>query len=175
MTRESRSPLISTSQDRHNTPTHDSRACARGSRRAEGVTRTRGPTRSLPFSHVFMKSTVCWCQVPCDPLAGSPPVARLGYCSTLLVHCLNVLMSSWMTRSIHFRQGSFSLMICFFTMASNARSGVNRPVLRTHRDTDSETWEDGDGDRQKIKTERGTRRIKRQKIIQDRYLRQWHH
>lgn len=24
-------------------------------------------------------------------------------------------------------------MICFFTMASNARSGVNSPVLRTHR------------------------------------------
>lgn len=49
---------------------------------------------------------------------------------TLLVHCLTVLMSSWMTRSMHFRQGSFSLMICFFTMASNARSGVNRPVLK---------------------------------------------
>ena len=49
---------------------------------------------------------------------------------TLLVHCLTVLMSSWMTRSMHFTQGSFSLMICFFTMASNARSGVKRPVLK---------------------------------------------
>ena len=65
---------------------------------------------------------------------------------TLLVHCLTVLMSSWMTRSMHFRQGSFSLMICFFTMASNARSGVNRPVLRdatTDRHTDR--WRHGAG------------------------------
>lgn len=49
---------------------------------------------------------------------------------TLLVHCLTVLMSSWMTMSMHFRHGSFSLMTCFFTMASNAKSGVNRPVLK---------------------------------------------
>lgn len=61
---------------------------------------------------------------------------------TLLVHCLTVLMSSWMTRSMDFRQGSFSLMICFFTMASNAMSGVNRPVLKDiqirHIDTRTE-------------------------------------
>lgn len=60
---------------------------------------------------------------------------------TLLVHCLNVLMSSWMTRSMHFRQGSFSLMICFFTMASNAKSGVNRPVLKDIQTR--QTWRRG--------------------------------
>ena len=48
---------------------------------------------------------------------------------TLLVHCLTVLMSSWITRSTHLRHGSFSFTTCFFTMASNARSGVNSPVL----------------------------------------------
>lgn len=40
-------------------------------------------------------------------------------------------MSSWMTRSIHLMQGSFSFTTCFFTIASNAMSGVNRPVLET--------------------------------------------
>lgn len=50
--------------------------------------------------------------------------------NTLLVHCLTVLISSWITRSTHFRQGSFSLTTCFFTMASNAKSGVKSPVLK---------------------------------------------
>lgn len=50
-------------------------------------------------------------------------------CSTLLVHCLTVLISSWITRSTHLRQGSFSFTTCFFTMASNAKSGVKSPVL----------------------------------------------
>ena len=60
-----------------------------------------------------------------SPRPGSPPRA-----DTLLVHCLTVLISSWITRSTHFRQGSFSLTTCFFTMASNARSGVKSPVLK---------------------------------------------
>lgn len=63
---------------------------------------------------------------------------------TLLVHCLTVLMSSWMTRSMHFRHGSFSFMICFFTMASNARSGVNRPVLKDIHTR--QTWRHGPGE-----------------------------
>lgn len=52
-----------------------------------------------------------------------------GLTSTLLVHWRTVLMSSWITKSTHFRHGSFSFTTCFFTMASNARSGVNSPVL----------------------------------------------
>lgn len=40
------------------------------------------------------------------------------------------MISSWITRSTHFRQGSFSLTTCFFTMASNAKSGVKSPVLK---------------------------------------------
>lgn len=84
---------------------------------------------------------------PMVPPPPRSPVSRLGRemldtCSTLLVHCLTVLMSSWMTRSIHLRQGVFSLTICFFTMASNARSGVNSPVLRMHRETDTHTVAD---------------------------------
>lgn len=51
---------------------------------------------------------------------------------TFSVHFLTREVSSDRTRSTHFRQGSFSLMICFFTMASKARSGVNRPVLEHH-------------------------------------------
>lgn len=85
---------------------------------------------------------------------------RPSCADTLLVHCLTVLMSSWMTRSMHFRQGSFSLMICFFTMASNAMSGVNRPVLKDtwirqtrtregqwkNSDTSAHTHTEGGGD-----------------------------
>lgn len=64
-------------------------------------------------------------------------------CSTLLVHCLTVLMSSWMTRSTHLRQGVFSLTTCFFTMTSNAMSGVNSPVLRIHGETETQWQADG--------------------------------
>lgn len=88
------------------------------------------------------------CPVSMACMCAGKAAGRVRPCSdTLLVHCLTVLMSSWMTMSMHFRQGSFSLMICFFTMASNARSGVNRPVLRdthTHK-TDVETWTAGVG------------------------------
>lgn len=41
-----------------------------------------------------------------------------------------VKVSSLTTISIHFRVGSFSFWICFFTMASKARSGVKSPVLQ---------------------------------------------
>lgn len=51
-------------------------------------------------------------------------------CCTLLVHCCTVLMSSWITMSTHLRHGPLSFTICFFTMASKAISGVNRPVLQ---------------------------------------------
>lgn len=95
-----------------------------------------------------------WCSEPASPhpllsgsrLTHSHPFRILGNevtwglipslrphvrgCGTLLVHCLTVLISSWITRSTHFRQGSFSLTTCFFTMASNAKSGVKSPVLK---------------------------------------------
>lgn len=58
-----------------------------------------------------------------------PPVT-LPCRFTFSVHFLIRAASSVRTRSTHFRHGSFSLTICFFTMASNARSGVNRPVLQ---------------------------------------------
>lgn len=48
---------------------------------------------------------------------------------TLSVHIRTTFDNSKTTRSIHFRQGSFNLFICFFTIASNAISGVKRPTL----------------------------------------------
>lgn len=50
---------------------------------------------------------------------------------TFLVHCLTVLINSEITMSTHFRQGSLIFFTCFFTMVSNAMSGVKRPVLNT--------------------------------------------
>jgi len=41
---------------------------------------------------------------------------------------LTTLVSSWTTRSTHLMLGSFSLEICFLTMASKAMSGVNKPT-----------------------------------------------
>lgn len=52
-----------------------------------------------------------------------------GVLVTFSVHFLMRVLSSDTTRSTHFRLGSFSFRICFFTMASKARSGVNSPVL----------------------------------------------
>lgn len=49
---------------------------------------------------------------------------------TLLEHWRTVFISSWMTMSTHLTQGPFSFMTCFFTMASNAMSGVKSPVLK---------------------------------------------
>lgn len=49
---------------------------------------------------------------------------------TLLEHWRTVLISSWTTRSMHLMHGSFIFTICFFTIASKAMSGVNKPVLR---------------------------------------------
>lgn len=48
---------------------------------------------------------------------------------TFSLHLRMVEVSSLTTISIHVRHGPFSFWICFFTMASKARSGVNRPVL----------------------------------------------
>lgn len=53
---------------------------------------------------------------------------------TLLALFLMRVVSSDTTRSTHFRLGSFSLRICFFTIVSKARSGVNNPVLRGQGD-----------------------------------------
>ncbi len=53
---------------------------------------------------------------------------------TLLPLFLTRVVSSDTTRSTHFRLGSFSLRICFFTIVSKARSGVNNPVLRGQGD-----------------------------------------
>lgn len=48
---------------------------------------------------------------------------------TLTAHFMTSAVSSDTTRSTHLRLGSFSLRICFLTMASKARSGVKSPVL----------------------------------------------
>ena len=64
------------------------------------------------------------------------------------MHWCTVLMSSSVTISTHLRQGPLSLIICFFTMASNAKSGVNRPVLDQERE--GEGWtEDTDQERER--------------------------
>lgn len=144
------SPVTAT---RHNTPQHDSAAWTQlsglGWQRANCTLLAMikiknnyiGGTVSNAKANGLWQHALCY--------AHGSPCAESGLgremldtCSTLLVHCLTVLMSSWMTRSIHLRQGVFSLTICFFTMASNARSGVNSPVLRMHRDrgTDAGKW-----------------------------------
>lgn len=47
---------------------------------------------------------------------------------TLSVQILTTLDNSLTTRSVHFKDGSFNLEICFFTIASKAISGVNKPT-----------------------------------------------
>lgn len=47
---------------------------------------------------------------------------------TFSVQMRTTLESSVTTRSTHLRLGSFSRPICFFTIASNAMSGVKRPT-----------------------------------------------
>lgn len=59
---------------------------------------------------------------------------------TLTAHFMTSAVSSDTTRSTHLRLGSFSLRICFLTIASKARSGVKSPVLKTFRG-----WWDGVG------------------------------
>lgn len=61
-----------------------------------------------------------------DPGRPSGPV-------TLTAHFMTSAVSSDTTRSTHLRLGSFSLRICFLTIASKARSGVKSPVLGTLR------------------------------------------
>lgn len=51
---------------------------------------------------------------------------------TLTAHFRTSAVSSDTTRSTHLRLGSLSLRICFFTIASKARSGVKSPVLKGH-------------------------------------------
>lgn len=48
---------------------------------------------------------------------------------TFSAHFLMTVASSETTRSTHFKLGSLSFTICFFTMASKAISGVKSPVL----------------------------------------------
>lgn len=62
----------------------------------------------------------------CWAVGGREPV-------TFSAHFLMTVASSETTRSTHFKLGSLSLTICFFTMASKAMSGVKRPVLATCR------------------------------------------
>lgn len=52
---------------------------------------------------------------------------------TLTAHFIASAVSSDTTRSTHFRLGALSLRICFLTIASKARSGVKRPVLKGRR------------------------------------------
>lgn len=48
---------------------------------------------------------------------------------TFSEHFLMTMASSETTRSTHFKLGSLSFIICFFTIASKAISGVKSPVL----------------------------------------------
>ena len=48
---------------------------------------------------------------------------------TFTAHFMTSAVSSETTRSTHLRLGSFSLRICFLTIASKAKSGVKSPVL----------------------------------------------
>lgn len=104
-----------------------------------GVREDWGPTAQSSVLKNKLPANVLCQHALCHTFDCPCPVSRLGRemlytCSTLLVPCLTVLISSWMTRSIHLRQGVFSLTICFLTMASNARSGVNSPVLRIYKE-----------------------------------------
>lgn len=75
---------------------------------------------------LFLTPAFVYLQFPfCPSLVFFSPLFLI----TFSVHFLIRATSSVTTRSTHFRQGSFSLMTCFFTIASNAMSGVNRPVL----------------------------------------------
>ena len=73
---------------------------------------------------------------------GSPSSSSLSVTRTRASHAAvtfsatyrTTLESSWTTRSIHLRLGSFSREICFFTIASKAMSGVNRPTLMPGRE-----------------------------------------
>jgi len=60
---------------------------------------------------------------------------------TWLMHSYTVATSSWLTMSTNWTHGPLSLDICFFTMASNAMSGVNRPVLKG-RKTEERKWKE---------------------------------
>lgn len=71
--------------------------------------------------------------LPISPITLKPPNNLNAIWFTLLEHWRTVLISSWMTMSTHLTQGSFSFMICFFTIASNAMSGVKSPVLKPSR------------------------------------------
>ena len=61
-----------------------------------------------------------------------------GRTRTRSEHEWTTLLSSSITRSTHFSIGAFSCAICFFTIASNAMSGVNRPVL--HKTSRNSQW-----------------------------------
>ena len=82
------------------------------------------------ISFLWLLSIALFFHVPSTPPSAS--IYFLSCLSPLFTFSALFLIrvtSSVTTRSTHFRHGSFSLMICFFTMASNAMSGVNRPVL----------------------------------------------
>lgn len=60
---------------------------------------------------------------------------------TLMAHFTASAVSSDTTMSTHFRLGARSLRICFLTIASKARSGVKRPVLKGGRGSKSDRVE----------------------------------
>lgn len=77
---------------------------------------------------------------------------------TFSAHFLMTVASSETTRSTHFKLGSLSFTICFFTMASKAISGVKSPVLghakggtsrKTPRDSAGHTPRTGDTERER--------------------------
>lgn len=93
----------------------------------------RSPTAKRPQRHIFSQNFL-------PEFNFSATTLRLHGGVTLVEHWRTVLISSWMTMSTHLTQGCFSLMICFFTIASNAMSGVNSPVLQ--REEEKKTWGD---------------------------------
>lgn len=73
---------------------------------------------------------------------------------TLIAHFMMSAVSSDTTRSTHLRLGSLSLRICFFTIASNARSGVKSPVLNGHGPDWIWFWKNVERNRQRLGKEK---------------------
>jgi len=103
--------------------------------------KTHSRSVQLIFSTFLLRpiSAPKGCQLDISSWHYSSSIKPMSSKVTLLEHWRTVLISSWMTMSTHLTQGSFSLMTCFFTMASNAISGVKSPVLDKENKKDSES------------------------------------
>lgn len=79
---------------------------------------------------------------------------------TLTAHFTASAVSSDTTMSTHFRLGARSLRICFLTIASKARSGVKRPVLKG---SESDVWKQRRKDI--LKRREGRKKEEERKIV----------